>query len=102
MSAANRHPACSRTEDSSSRRRGSHRAFPGFVDEMLAEAVVRFAARDELELRLLIEAARRRQLAVRPQRDALISRLPREADALGDETRADAQSARGRLDEQQA
>src|SRR5439155_2578364 len=73
---------------------------PGLADEVLAEAVMRFRAGQPKAGRL-IDVTRRDQDALGPQRDLLITRLPREADAFGDEPRPDAEAARRWLDQQQ-
>jgi hypothetical protein len=56
---------------------------------------------DAAEAGLLIQAARRIQVALRPQRDLRVAGLPREPDAFVDEPSADAEPARLRLDQQQ-
>src|SRR2546426_7394349 len=56
---------------------------------------------DAAEAGLLVQAARRVQLALRPQRELAIAGLPREADALVDQAAADTESSRVRLHEEQ-
>src|SRR5918911_3140797 len=56
---------------------------------------------DQAKTRGLIDVPRRDKDALGPQCDLWILRLPREADAFGDEPRADAEPAGRRLDQQQ-
>ena len=67
----------------------------------MAEAVVCLFV-DEAEAGGLVDAPRRVQHAVGPERDLAIAHLPAEADAFVHQPRADAQPARFRIDEQQA
>src|SRR5438874_1312257 len=73
---------------------------PGLGDEVLPEAAVRLTRR-ALESRLLVEVARRGEVLLRPQRDALVTRGARKAHALGDEAAAQPQAARPGLHQQQ-
>src|SRR2546426_4750697 len=57
---------------------------------------------DELKPRALVDATRRDEDVVRPKGELAISRCARETDALVDESRANAEAARLRLDEQEA
>src|SRR2546428_8352256 len=57
---------------------------------------------DELKPRTLVDATRRDEDVVRPKGQLAISRYPSETDALVDESRANAEAARLRLDEQEA
>ena len=66
-----------------------------------AEAALRNALHAD-EPGLLIDAARRGQLGLRPERQLLVAGAPREADALVDEALAEAEPARARLDEEQS
>src|SRR5437016_2593457 len=78
----------------------SKRQFPYLADEVVAEAVVRFARDPHIAL-LLVDRARPRQHAVRPQADAPVARSAREAVAFLDQPPADAEPACRRLDQQQ-
>src|SRR5215467_2719714 len=97
-------PAPSRTSIAAINRRTSMTSaqlqIPGFVDEVLAEAVV-FLVMGPPETRILVEPARRGELTVRPQRHLAIARVPREPNALVHQTAADAETARARIDDQQ-
>src|SRR6185369_2529494 len=73
---------------------------PGLPDQVVAEAVMRLLV-DEAIARSLVDAPRRDEDTVGPERDLPIARLAREALALGDEARTDAEAARRRLDEQE-
>src|SRR5258708_31886430 len=73
---------------------------PGFGDEVLAEAAMRFLV-DAAEAGLGVQAARRVQLALRPERQRAIAGVARKADAFLDQPASDAEPARGGLDEQQ-
>src|SRR5437867_12623596 len=57
---------------------------------------------DELKPRALVDATRPDEDIVRPKGELAISRSARETDALVDESRANAEAARLRLDEQEA
>src|SRR4051812_7599563 len=57
---------------------------------------------DQLEARLLVDAAGGLQLALRPENDPAVAAVARKSDALSDEAPANPEPARGRLDEQQA
>src|SRR5439155_12995969 len=74
---------------------------PVLADEVATEAVVRFGA-DEGEPRPLVDPPSAGQHVVRPERQLAVAGGAREAQALLDEARADAQAARRRLDEEQA
>jgi len=67
----------------------------------VAEAAVPLLG-DQGEPRRLVDAPRRHQYVVGPQRDPAIADAPREADAFVDQTSADAETARCGLDQQQA
>lgn len=71
------------------------------ADEVLAKAVMRLFL-DQLETRLVVDAARIGEDAVGPQHHARITRLAAEAQALVDQAAADAQAARAGIDIQQA
>src|SRR6185503_16158002 len=73
---------------------------PGFADEIDAERVMRLL-RGELESGALINAARRGQIALRPQGHGRIACSRGEAQALRDEPRAELQSAGARIDDQE-
>src|SRR5262249_19784704 len=73
---------------------------PDLVDEIEAEAVDGLL-RDQREPRVAVQVARREQLAVRPERHLPVARLPSRAHAFGDEAAADAEPARGWIDDQQ-
>src|SRR5207247_1247144 len=57
---------------------------------------------DELKPRALVDATRRDEDVVRPKGELAIPCCARETDAFGDESRANAEAARLRLDEQEA
>src|ERR1044072_9011820 len=65
----------------------------GFRDQRRTEAGVRFAA-DAFEAHRLVEFARGGQIALGPQGDAAITRLPGEVDTLFDQHATDAVAAR--------
>ena len=73
---------------------------PRLRDEIVAETVMRFLLH-QAETGLLVEVPGGIETLVGPERDLPVARLSREADALGHEAPADAESSRGRLDEEQ-
>src|SRR5690349_10659919 len=77
------------------------RQIPVLADDILAEVAHRLAG-PQAKARALIDMPRRREHAVGPQRDALISALAGEADTLLRQSGAKAAPARHRLDQQQA
>src|SRR5688500_13542920 len=74
---------------------------PGLADQGDAKARVWLLA-DELEARRFVDPASRMKHAVRPERDPLVARVARKADALVHQPAPDAESAGLRLDEQEA
>src|SRR6185295_7663820 len=73
---------------------------PGLPDQVLAEPVIRLRMHEAIAPGL-VDAPRGHENTIGPERDLLVARLAREALALGDEARADAEAARRRLDEQE-
>src|ERR1700719_1132152 len=73
---------------------------PGLPDQVVAEAVMGLLV-DEAIARSLVDAPRGHEDTIGPERDLPVARLAREALALGDGARADAEAARRRLDEQE-
>src|ERR1051325_3724685 len=80
--------------------RESERKLPRLLDEVVAEAMVR-PRLHALDARALVDAPRRDEDVVRPERELAVSGLAREPDARLDESRAQARAARGRVDEQE-
>src|SRR5262249_6722732 len=78
----------------------SQTLLPRLAHEIVAEARMPVLVREAIAGRL-VEAPRGEQHAVRPQRDRAIAGPTREALALGDQVRADADAACRGLDEQQ-
>src|SRR6266568_1056733 len=74
---------------------------PGLADEIDAEGVVRLGGR-AFESRMRVNAARREQVGLRPQRHGLVARLLRETQALVHQPLADSKAARLRVDDEQA
>src|SRR5690606_26825168 len=72
---------------------------PYLRDQAVAEVVVRLL-RDEAVALLLVDPPCRDEDRIGPQRDRVIAHLPRETRALVDQSAADAEPARTRLDEQ--
>src|SRR5713101_5945826 len=74
---------------------------PRLSDQVAPEAMVRLFA-GQLETSLLVQAARRSQLTLRPECDLAIPRTAGEAHALADQGAADAQAAGRGLHQQEA
>lgn len=74
---------------------------PGLADEVFAEAVVALFV-DEVEAGLLIDVAGGMEIALRPEGDSAVAGLFGEDDALVDQRCAEAGSAGGGFDQQQA
>src|SRR5258708_104236 len=74
---------------------------PGLADEIDAEGVVRLGG-CHLESGTRVNAARREQVGLRPQRHGLVSGLLRKAQALIHQPLADAETARLRIDDEHA
>src|SRR4030095_9729437 len=73
---------------------------PGLPDQVVAEAVMALLVHEAIA-RALVDAPRGHEDAIGPERNLPVARLAREALALGDEARADAEAARWRLHEQE-
>src|SRR5262245_24481657 len=81
-------------------RRVSQLQLPGLADQVVTEAMVALLV-NQPEPRGLVDAPRRHEHAVGPERHLAVAHLPREAHALGAEARADTETARAGLDEQE-
>src|SRR5215510_4880785 len=77
------------------------RQIPVLADHVLAEASA-LLARAEAKARLLVDVSRGGEHAVGPQRYSPIAAGAREGDAFSGQAPADAEPARGRLDQQEA
>src|SRR5262245_29408304 len=74
---------------------------PGLGHEVEAETAVRLLG-DQPEARLLVHAAGSPEVALRPERDLPVARLPGEANALVHEPPPQAEAPGLRLEEEQA
>src|SRR4051812_18270542 len=74
---------------------------PGLRNEVVAAPAGMPVAAAPAESGQLVNAARRLQLALRPEHQLAVPALPREPDALVDQALSDAQPARGGLDQEQ-
>src|SRR6202011_640543 len=92
--------ACSRLDAILPCRLARQPELPGFRHQIAAEAMVGFL-RDAPKTALFVNAPGREQLALGPQNDLSITRLPRNSDALVDQPSAQTQTARIGLDQQQ-